>query len=120
MRRVFAAAAALGIAAGAPATPARAEIITTDAGLAGKNFCWWSGWDSEQYGRDHSYIYSYHISPNTDVQRVIHGAWTIARDGTVTLKIDGGGTLTRRYDVNGEHVYELTGTLGGGGDGHVC
>jgi hypothetical protein len=118
MRKCFAAAAALGVASSALAWPARADIIVSDAALAGKNFCWFTGWDSEQYGRDHSYVYSYHA--NFDVQFVIRGVWTIARDGAVTLKIDGGGTLVRRYEINGEHVKELTGSLGGGSDGHVC
>jgi hypothetical protein len=119
MRRVVGATTALVIAAAAAATPALAEIITTDAGLAGKNFCWASGLDSEQYGRDHSYIYSYHMWSNS-IQYVIHGAWTVGRDGVVTLKIEGGATLVRRYEIDGERVNELTGSLAGGADGHVC
>lgn len=120
MHRLFAMAAAVSIASGAFATPARAEIVKTDAGLAGRNFCWLSGWDSEQYGRDHSYIYSYHMHDFNQGQIVIHGTWTISRDGTVTLDIDGGGTLVRRYEIIDDHVNELTGTLRGAADGHVC
>ena len=122
MRKVVAAMAAAGIASSAFAAPARAEIINTDAALAGRTFCWSLGWDSEQYGRDHSYVYSYHMTYWNQGQLVLHGSWTISRDGTVTLKIDGGGTLTRRYDINGEHVFELNGTLvhSGGAEGHLC
>ena len=118
MHKLFAAITAVGMACSALAPPACADIIRTDAALAGKNFCWLLGRDSEQYGRDHSYAYSFVASYS--VQVVIHGTWTVSHDGLVTLKIDGGGTLVRRYDVNGEHVVELTGSVGGGDNGHVC
>jgi hypothetical protein len=120
MRRLFTAIAAVGVAAGVFATPAHAEIIKTDAALAGKNFCWSSGWDAEQFGHDHSYTYSLHLNYFTQGQFVLHGTWAINRDGVVTLNIDGGGILVRRYEVNGEYVRELTGTLFGGSAGHVC
>ncbi len=118
MRKTIAAAAAAGVASTAFEWPVRAEFISNESALACSNFFWFSGLDSEQYGRDHSYVYSYHS--NFNIQFVIRGAWTIGRDGAVTLKIDGGGTLVRRCDVNGEHVKELTGSLGGGSDGHLC
>jgi hypothetical protein len=121
MRKALATIAAAGMAASACATPASAEIIKTEAELAGKNFCWSSGYDSEQYGRDYSYAYSFHSLANVNIQFVIHGAWSIARDGTVTLKIDGGGTLIRRYDIDGDRVNEVTGSLGSlRGGGFVC
>ena len=44
--------AAAGMAASARATPACAEIVRTETELAGKNFCWSSGRDSEQYAAD--------------------------------------------------------------------
>jgi hypothetical protein len=118
MRKLIAVMAAIGLASSALSPYANAEIVKSDAVLAGKNFCWSQGADSEQYGRDHTYVYSYLFSPN--VQIVLHGVWTISRDGAVTLKIDGGVTLIRRYDIDGEHVVELTGSLGSGSDGHVC
>jgi hypothetical protein len=120
MRKAVAMIAAAGMAASVCAAPAQAEIVRTEAELAGKNFCWSSGRDSEQYGRDSSYVYSFHSLTNVNIQFVIHGAWSIARDGTVTLKIDGGGTLIRRYDIDGDRVNELTGTIDSSGGGHVC
>ena len=112
--------AAAGMAASARATPACAEIVRTEAELAGKNFCWSSGRDSEQYAADYSYAYSFHSSMNVNIQFVIHGTWSIARDGAVTLKIDGGGTLIRRYEIEGDRVNELTGTLNVSRGGHIC
>jgi hypothetical protein len=108
------------MASSAIVPPARAELIRSDAALAGKNFCWSSGSAFEQYGRDHSYVYSAPVSIEYAVQSVVHGTWSIGRDGVVTLKIEGGWTLYRRYDVNGDHVAELSGSLGGGAEGHVC
>jgi hypothetical protein len=124
-RRFLASSIVAAIFCSAVARPAFAEIVRTDAELAGKNFCWALGADSEQYGRDHSYVYSYVFSYS--VQIVLHGVWSI-RDGVVTLKLDGGVTATRRYDIDGEHVTELTGSLMGsaagganrGVVGHVC
>lgn len=120
MRKLFAVTAVVALSCGAPTAPARAEIIRSDAALADKNFCWWSGWDSEQYGRDHSYVYSYHVHIWDTHQIVVHGTWTIGRDGTITLTMEAGGTLIRKYDVDGDRVIELTGTLSGGADGHPC
>jgi hypothetical protein len=120
VHKLFAVIAATAMAAGASASPAGAEIIKSEAALAGKNFCWWSGWDSEQYGRDHTYVYSYHVQIWFPQQYVVRGTWSIGRDGTVTLKMEAGGTLVRRYDIDGDHVTELTGTLSGGSDGHDC
>jgi hypothetical protein len=56
MQKLFISIAALGIACNAFASPASAAIINTDAGLAGKIFCWSNGWDSEKYNRDHTYV----------------------------------------------------------------
>ena len=100
--------------------PTSAETIRTDAGLAGKTFCWSGGYDNEIYNRDHTYVYNYE-----DVSQKIYstkGKWTISKDGTVTIKADGGQTWLRRYDFDGEHVKELTGSLlsWGGAPGKRC
>jgi len=88
--------------------PASAEIIKTDAGLAGQKFCWSQGWDQEIYGRDHTYVHYYRPATGQwDKQSSEKGTWSISKDGTVTLKLDT-GTQTRRYDVNGNQVKELT------------
>ena len=104
----------------APTLPASAEIVRTEAALSGRTICWWSGWDSEQFRPDHTYVYSYHVHVWNTHQFVIRGAWAIERDGTVTLTLEGAGVILRRYDVNGDHVVELTGSLYGGVDGYFC
>jgi hypothetical protein len=91
---------------------ASAGIINTDAGLAGQKFCWSQGWDQETYGRDRTYSYYYRPSSGQwDKQLSDKGTWTISKDGTVTLKLVSGGTQTRRYDINGNQVKELTKSL---------
>ena len=112
--------AALGISFSAFASPVFAEIIKTDAGLAGKTFCWSGGADNEIYNRDHTYIYN-----KEDVGQKIYtttGTWTIGKDGTVTIKVAGGSTWLRRYDIDGDHIKELTGSLlsWGGAPGKRC
>jgi hypothetical protein len=92
-------------------TPASAEIIKTDAGLAGQKFCWSQGWDQEKYNPDHTYVYYYRPATGQwDKQLSEKGTWSISKDGTVTLKLDS-GTKTRRYVINGNQVKELTKTL---------
>ena len=73
-----------------------------------------------QFRPDHTYVYSYHVHVWNTHQFVIRGAWAIERDGTVTLTLEGAGVILRRYDVNGDHVVELTGSLYGGVDGYFC
>ena len=121
MQKIFVLITALGIASGAFANPASAEIIKTDAGLAGKEFCWSGGADNETYNRDHTYIYN--VTATGQKIETYKGTWTISKDGTITLKLDGGTTALRRYDIDGDHVKELTGSVasyGGGGGGKVC
>jgi hypothetical protein len=100
--------------------PAFAEIVKTDAGLAGKRICSSGGADTEVYNRDHTYVYN-----KEDIaQKYIatKGTWSIAKDGTVTIKTEGGGTWLRRYDVDGDNFKELTGSLlsWGGAPGKRC
>jgi hypothetical protein len=124
MRKLFLSTATVGFALSAFADPVSAAIITTDAGLAGKIFCWRD--DQEKFGADHSYFFYWHPGGGAfDKQNVDKGAWAISRDGTVTLKLSG-GTQIRRYDINGDRVKELTGALFsytgyvGDGPGKVC
>ena len=120
MQKALLAIAVVAMLTGLWARPAIAEIARSDAAIAGRTICWWSGWDSEQYGRDHSYVYSYHVHLYDAHQYVIRGAWSLGPDGTITLTMEGGGVLARKYDVNGDHVVELTGTLNGGQEGYFC
>ena len=107
MRKLFLLTAALGI--GSSSTIASAEIIKTDAGLAGASFCWFA--DQEKYGRDHTYVhYMRPASGQWDKQLSEKGTWAISKDGTVTLQLDS-GTQTRRYDVTGRQVKELTNAI---------
>ncbi len=119
MRRVVLAIAALAMA-GCPLRPALAEIIRTDAALAGRTVGWDSGGDSEQFGREHNYSYSYHVQVWTTNQYVAHGRWSVSADGTVTLNMEGGAIVIRKYDVRGDRVVELTGSLNGGENGYFC
>jgi len=100
--------------------PASAEIIKTDAGLAGKKICWSAGADTEIYNRDHTYIYN--VEGTSQKYTTTKGTWTTSKDGTVTIKVDGGGTWLRRYDVDGDNFKELTGSLlsWGGAPGKRC
>jgi hypothetical protein len=103
--------AAVGIASSSCVISAFAEIIKTDAGLAGQKFCWSQGWDQEIYGSDHTYVYYYRPATGQwDKQSSEKGTWSISKDGTVTLKLDT-GAKTRRYDINGNQVKELTHSL---------
>ena len=100
--------------------PASAKIITTDAELAGSSFCWYT--EQEKYGRDHTYIHYYRpYSGQWDNQLSEKGTWAISKDGTVTVRLDG-GAKTRRYDVNGGRVKELTNSIinVNGEDGKRC
>jgi hypothetical protein len=124
MRKLFLLTATVGIAFSTFADPVSAAIITTDAGLAGKTFCWLD--DQEKFGADHSYVFYWHPGGGGfDKQYEDKGTWAISKDGTVTLKLSGGAQV-RRYDVNGGQVKELTGTLfsntcyAGNGPGKVC
>jgi len=115
--------AAAGFASSACAIPASAEVITTDAGLAGKRFCWSGGADSETYNRDHTYVYIYMATVTAQAPTTVKGTWAISKDGTITLKLNGGGTAVRRYDaIDADHLKELTGTLLNwwGGPGKRC
>jgi hypothetical protein len=105
----------------APLSASRAEVMRSDASLSGRRICWFSGLDSEQYNRDHSYVYSYHTRLWDQMrQYVVRGAWSFAPDGSVVLTMDGGGSWIRKYEVNGDRVSELTGSLDGGHDGYFC
>jgi len=99
---------------------ASAEIIKSDASLAGKRICWSAGADNEIYNRDHTYIYS--VESVGQKYYTTTGTWSIGKDGTVTIKVTGGGTLLRRYDFDGDHLKELTGSLlsWGGAPGKFC
>jgi hypothetical protein len=110
----------IALLSGAVCPPALADVARSEAILADRTICWWSGWDSEQYLRDHTYVYSYHVSNWYTHQVVIRGVWALERDGTVTLTMEDGVKLTRKYDVNGNRVVELTGTLSGGAEGYFC
>ncbi len=94
----------------ASATSASAEIIKTDAGLAGKKFCWSGGFDQENYGRDHTYVFT---TNRINYQTTTKGTWAISKNGTVTLKFEGGAAQLRRYEIeaDGEHVKDLTNTI---------
>jgi hypothetical protein len=120
MRRVFLAIAALAAAATGPPDLAVGEIVRSETTLANRTICWWSGQDSEQYLGDHTYVYSYHVHVWTPYQYVVRGRWSIGRDGVVTLTMEGGAVQTRKYDIRGDHVVELTGTLDGGAEGYFC
>jgi len=100
--------------------PAIAEIIHSDGRLSGRKMCWWSQFDSEQYHRDHTYVYTYHVHIWIISQYVVRGVWSVAPDGVVTVKLDGGGAMVRKYEVNGDRLVELTGTLDGGREGYFC
>jgi hypothetical protein len=103
--------AALGVSFMTFATLSSAEIIKTDAGLAGQKFCWSQGFDTEIYGRDHTYVHTYRPSfQQYDKLLSEKGTWAISKDGTITLKLDT-GTQTRRYDINGGQINELTNSL---------
>jgi hypothetical protein len=107
MRKLFLLTAALGI--GTSSTFASAEIVRTDAGLAGASFCWFA--DQEKYGRDHTYVHYFRpASGQWDKQLSEKGTWAIGKDGTVTLKLDS-GTQTRRYDITGGRIKELTNAI---------
>jgi hypothetical protein len=89
MRKLFLLTATVGIAFGTFADPVSAAIITTDAGLAGKTFCWRD--DEEKFGADHSYVFYWHPGGGSfDKQYEDKGTWAISKDGTVTLKLSGG------------------------------
>ncbi len=114
--------AALGVGFISFASSGVASIINSDAGLAGKRFCWSEGADQEHYGADHTYVhYSRPTSGQWDKQQSEKGTWSISKDGTVTLKLDT-GTQSRRYDLSGSQVKELTGSLPnfGGAPGKRC
>jgi hypothetical protein len=51
MRKLFLSTVTVGLAFSIFADPVSAAIITTDAGLAGKTFCWLD--DQEKFGADH-------------------------------------------------------------------
>jgi hypothetical protein len=123
MRKLFQSTATVGIAFSIFADPVSAGIITKD-GLAGKRFCWLD--DQEKFGADHSYVFYWRPGGGGfDKQYEDKGTWAISKDGTVTLKLSG-GTQTRRYDIDGGRVKELTGSLfnytgyAGAGLGKVC
>jgi hypothetical protein len=123
MRKLCVPTVALGISFGAFAHPVSAETIKTDAGLAGKKFCWSSGWHYEKYGRDHSYVYYSHVDYLSFSPLTAKGTWTISKDGIVTLELSDGSTKTRQYDmIDGSHVKELTGSLFNwrGAPGKLC
>jgi hypothetical protein len=93
--------AALGVSFMTFATLGFAEIIKTDAGMAGQKF----------YGRDHTYVHTFRPSfQQYDKMLSEKGTWAISKDGTITLKLDT-GTQTRRYDINGGQINELTNSL---------
>jgi hypothetical protein len=122
MRKLFVSLAAFGVASSTFADSASAEIIKTDAGLAGQKFCWSQGFDTEIYGRDHNYVHTFRPSfQQYDKMLSEKGTWAISKDGTVTLKLDT-GTQTRRYDINGGQINELTNSLQmvHGGPGKRC
>ena len=124
MRKLFLSTVTVGLAFSIFADPVSAAIITTDAGLAGKTFCWLD--DQEKFGADHSYVFYWHPGGGGfDKQYEDKGTWAISKDGTIILKLNG-ATQTRRYDINGGSVKELTGGLfnysgyAGNGLGKVC
>jgi hypothetical protein len=122
MRKLFVSLAAFGVASSTFADSASAEIIKTDAGLAGQKFCWSQGFDTEIYGRDYNYVHTFRPSfQQYDKMLSEKGTWAISKDGTVTLKLDT-GTQTRRYDINGGQINELTNSLQmvHGGPGKRC
>ena len=98
-----------------------AEVVRNDASLLGRRICWFSGLDSEQYNRDHSYVYTFHTRLWDQMrQYVVRGTWALFPDGSIVLTMDGGGSSVRRYEVSGDRVSEVTGSLDGGHDGYFC
>lgn len=120
MARVLSTIAALTFLAALPSTPASAKILRPESAIVDKTICWWSGSDSEQYHRDHSYIYAYHYHDWPAIQWVVRGIWSMGSDGAITLKLEGGTVMVRQYDVMGDRIDELTGSLNGGRDGYFC
>ena len=100
--------------------PASAKILRAESAIADKTICWWSGMDSEQYHRDHSYIYAYHYHDWPAIQWVVRGTWSMGPNGAITLNLEGGTVTVRQYDVVGERIDELTGSVNGGRDGYFC
>ena len=119
MRKASAMIAAAGMAATGCATPACAEIVRTEAALTSKNFCWSSGRDSEQICPR---LFLRLLLPQFDERQhsVRHSRDMVDRQGRHGDAQDRrGGTLIRRYEIDGDRVNELTGTLNVSRGGHI-
>ena len=121
MRKLFLSTVTVGLASSIFADPVSAAIVTTDAGLAGKTFCWNGGHDQEIFSADHGYVYYWHPSSGGGYDKRVDGTWSISKNGTVTIKL-AAGVQTTRYDVNGDQVKELMGSPFNyrGAPGKVC